>query len=117
MCRPPQGLPHVLVSPRSLSEEGIPFPPTSILLLLACIFLSKFLAASALWAAAWRGQKLVTRPASELDCGHDPSYQLQTLTGEYEGHSGGWRWTRQGWRGGAQRRHVSTRSVAERRDT
>ncbi|XP_059255073.1 triggering receptor expressed on myeloid cells 2 isoform X1 [Mustela nigripes] len=65
---------------RSLSEEEIPFPPTSILLLLACIFLSKFLAASALWAVAWRGQKLATRPASELDRGHDPSYQLQTLT-------------------------------------
>uniref|UniRef100_A0A452U7D4 Triggering receptor expressed on myeloid cells 2 n=1 Tax=Ursus maritimus TaxID=29073 RepID=A0A452U7D4_URSMA len=65
---------------RSLSEEEIPFPPTSILLLLACIFLSKFLAASALWAVAWHGQKLGTPPASELDCGHDPGYQLQTLT-------------------------------------
>ncbi|XP_035942802.1 triggering receptor expressed on myeloid cells 2 isoform X2 [Halichoerus grypus] len=65
---------------RSLSKEDMPFPPTSILLLLACIFLSKFLAASALWAMAWRGQKLGTPPASELDCGHDPGYQLQTLT-------------------------------------
>ncbi|XP_038538714.1 triggering receptor expressed on myeloid cells 2 isoform X1 [Canis aureus] len=65
---------------RSLSEEEIPFPPTSILFLLACIFLSKFLAASALWAAAWRGQKLGTPQASELDCSCDPGYQLQTLT-------------------------------------
>ncbi|CAK7310554.1 Triggering receptor expressed on myeloid cells 2 [Vulpes lagopus] len=37
---------------------------------------SKFLAASALWAAAWRGQKLGTPPASELDCSCDPGYQL-----------------------------------------
>ncbi|XP_054361819.1 triggering receptor expressed on myeloid cells 2 isoform X1 [Mirounga angustirostris] len=65
---------------RSLSKEDMPFPPTSILLLLACIFLSKFLAASALWAVAWRGQKLGTPSASEPDCGHDPGSQLQTLT-------------------------------------
>nr|6Z0G_A Chain A, Triggering receptor expressed on myeloid cells 2 [Homo sapiens]6Z0I_A Chain A, Triggering receptor expressed on myeloid cells 2 [Homo sapiens] len=44
-------------SGRSLLEGEIPFPPTSILLLLACIFLIKILAASALWAAAWHGQK------------------------------------------------------------
>lgn len=66
---------------RSLPEEEIPFPPTSILFLLACIFLSKLLAASALWAAAWHGQKWGTPPASEPDCGHDPGDQLQTLTG------------------------------------
>ncbi|XP_027953485.1 triggering receptor expressed on myeloid cells 2 isoform X1 [Eumetopias jubatus] len=65
---------------RSLSKEDMPFPPTSILLLLACIFLSKFLAAGALWAVAWRGQKLGTPLASEPHCGHDPGYQLQTLT-------------------------------------
>ncbi|XP_054361820.1 triggering receptor expressed on myeloid cells 2 isoform X2 [Mirounga angustirostris] len=41
---------------------------------------SKFLAASALWAVAWRGQKLGTPSASEPDCGHDPGSQLQTLT-------------------------------------
>ncbi|XP_073761049.1 trem-like transcript 1 protein isoform X2 [Callorhinus ursinus] len=67
---------------RSLSKEDMPFPPTSILFLLACIFLSKFLAAGALWAVAWRGQKLGTPLASEPHCGHDPGYQLQTLTGQ-----------------------------------
>uniref|UniRef100_A0A8I3X321 Triggering receptor expressed on myeloid cells 2 n=1 Tax=Callithrix jacchus TaxID=9483 RepID=A0A8I3X321_CALJA len=66
---------------RSLLEEEIPLPPTSILLLLACIFLIKILAASALWVAAWHGQKLRTHPLSELDCGHDPGHQLQTLPG------------------------------------
>ncbi|XP_024413705.2 triggering receptor expressed on myeloid cells 2 isoform X2 [Desmodus rotundus] len=66
---------------RSLSEEEMPFPPTSSLFLLACIFLIKLLAASALWAAAWHGQKRGTSPARGPDCGHDPGYQLQTLTG------------------------------------
>ncbi|XP_019518931.1 PREDICTED: triggering receptor expressed on myeloid cells 2 isoform X1 [Hipposideros armiger] len=66
---------------RSLSEEEIPFPPTSILFLLACIFLSKLLAASALWTVAWHGQKQRTSLASGPDCGHVPGYQLQTLTG------------------------------------
>ncbi|XP_006190698.1 triggering receptor expressed on myeloid cells 2 isoform X1 [Camelus ferus] len=67
---------------RSLSDEESPFPPTSILFLLACIFLSKLLAASALWAAAWHGQKRRRWPqTSGLDCGHDSGYQLQTLTG------------------------------------
>lgn len=84
---------------RSLSEEESPFPPTSILFLLACIFLSKLLAASALWAAAWHGQKQRPPQASGPDCGHNPGYQLQTLTGELGEHSGG-----RGWRGGAERR-------------
>lgn len=66
---------------RSLPEEEIPFPPTYTLFLLACIFLSKLLAASALWAAAWHGQKRRTPPASGAECGHDPGHQLQTLTG------------------------------------
>uniref|UniRef100_A0A8I5NMU0 Triggering receptor expressed on myeloid cells 2 n=1 Tax=Papio anubis TaxID=9555 RepID=A0A8I5NMU0_PAPAN len=66
---------------RSLLEGEIPFPPTSVLLLLACIFLIKILAASALWAAAWHGQKPGTHPPSEPDCGHDPGHQLQTLPG------------------------------------
>uniref|UniRef100_A0A9L0KCX7 Triggering receptor expressed on myeloid cells 2 n=1 Tax=Equus asinus TaxID=9793 RepID=A0A9L0KCX7_EQUAS len=57
---------------RSLVEEEIPSLPTSILLLLACIFLSKLLAASAIWAVAWHGQKQETPPASEPDRGHDP---------------------------------------------
>ncbi|XP_014388454.1 PREDICTED: triggering receptor expressed on myeloid cells 2 [Myotis brandtii] len=61
---------------RSLPEE-ISFPPTSILFLLACIFLGKLLAASALWAAAWRGQTRGTPPASGPDC--DPGDQLQTV--------------------------------------
>nr|XP_015092943.1 triggering receptor expressed on myeloid cells 2 isoform X2 [Vicugna pacos] len=66
----------------SLSDEESPFPPTSILFLLACIFLSKLLAASALWAAAWHGQKRRRwLQTSGLDCGHDSGYQLQTLTG------------------------------------
>ena len=86
----PHGLPHALfVSPRSLSEEESPFPPTSILFLLACIFLSKLLAASALWAAACHGRKQRPPQASGSDCGHNPGYQLQTLTGELGEHSGG----------------------------
>lgn len=81
---PPQVLLHaLLISPRSLSEEEVPFPHTSILFLLACIFLIKLLAASALWAAAWHGQKEGTSPARAPDCGHDPGHQLQTLTGEF----------------------------------
>ncbi|XP_058411451.1 triggering receptor expressed on myeloid cells 2 [Diceros bicornis minor] len=67
---------------RSLAEDEIPFLPTSILLLLVCIFLSKLLAASALWAVAWHGQKQGTPPASGPDRGHNPGYQLQILTGE-----------------------------------
>ncbi|KAK2501439.1 hypothetical protein MC885_008565 [Smutsia gigantea] len=102
---------------RSLSEEESPFPPTSILLLLACIFLSKLLVASALWAAAWRGQPLKTPPRIGLDCGHDPGYQLQTLTGELAEHSGGWEWTGQGQQGEAERGHVRTWSVAGQRET
>ncbi|XP_042794634.1 triggering receptor expressed on myeloid cells 2 isoform X1 [Panthera leo] len=66
---------------RGLSEEDIPFPPTPILFLLACMFLGKLLAASALWAVAWHGQKLGTPQAGGLDCSRDPGYQLQTLTG------------------------------------
>ena len=84
----------------------MPFPPTSSLFLLACIFLIKLLAASALWAAAWHGQKRGTSPARGPDCGHDPGYQLQTLTGEL-GESTVWlgvdgaeraRWGREGQR-------------------
>ena len=86
----PHGLPHALfVSPRSLSEEESPFPPTSILFLLACIFLSKLLAATALWAAAWHGQKQRPPQTSGPDCGHNPGHQLQTVTGELGEHSGG----------------------------
>ncbi|KAM7135070.1 triggering receptor expressed on myeloid cells 2 [Molossus nigricans] len=66
---------------RSLLEEEMHFPPTSVLFLLACVFLSKLLAASALWAVAWHGQKLGPPPASGPDCSHDPGHQLQTLTG------------------------------------
>ncbi|XP_003789222.1 triggering receptor expressed on myeloid cells 2 [Otolemur garnettii] len=66
---------------RSILEGETLFPPTSILLLLACIFLIKFLVAITLWAAAWYGRRLETRPAIELDCGHDPGHQLQMLTG------------------------------------
>ncbi|XP_037009621.2 triggering receptor expressed on myeloid cells 2 [Artibeus jamaicensis] len=66
---------------RNLSEEELPFPPTSILFLLACIFLIKLLAASALWVTAWHGCKRGTSPARGPDCGHDSGYQLQTLTG------------------------------------
>ncbi|XP_008060312.1 triggering receptor expressed on myeloid cells 2 [Carlito syrichta] len=66
---------------RRLPEGETPFPPTSILLLLACIILVKLLAASALWAAAWHGKKLGTRQPSELDSGSDPGHQLQTLAG------------------------------------
>nr|XP_045013322.1 triggering receptor expressed on myeloid cells 2 isoform X2 [Jaculus jaculus] len=60
-------------------SRGTPFPPTSVLLLLACMFLGKLLAASVLWAAAWRGQKLETPRTPGLDCRHDPGLQLQTL--------------------------------------
>ncbi|XP_004846664.1 triggering receptor expressed on myeloid cells 2 isoform X2 [Heterocephalus glaber] len=64
----------------SLPGEN-PFQPTTILLLLACVFLSKLLVAGVLWAVAWRRQKLGALPARELDGGHDPGHQLQTLTG------------------------------------
>ncbi|XP_023589866.1 triggering receptor expressed on myeloid cells 2 [Trichechus manatus latirostris] len=66
---------------RSLSEEDTPFSHTSILLLLACIFLSKLLVASVLGVAAWRGWKLRTPPASELNHDRHPGHQLQTVTG------------------------------------
>uniref|UniRef100_A0A4X1SLH6 Triggering receptor expressed on myeloid cells 2 n=1 Tax=Sus scrofa TaxID=9823 RepID=A0A4X1SLH6_PIG len=95
---------------RNLSEESL-FPPTSTLFLLACVFLSKLLVASALWAAAWHGHKQRTSPAGGLDCGRDPgdqdqtltdelgesSDQDQTLTGEFGEHGGGG-----GQRGGAR---------------
>ncbi|XP_039710230.1 triggering receptor expressed on myeloid cells 2 isoform X2 [Pteropus medius] len=42
---------------------------------------SKLLAASALWAVAWHGQKQETTRARQEDCDYDPGYQLQTLTG------------------------------------
>ncbi|XP_077017869.1 triggering receptor expressed on myeloid cells 2 isoform X2 [Tamandua tetradactyla] len=71
---------------RSISEEEIPFSPTSIFFLLACIFLSKLLAASVLWAMTWHGQKLEAPLARGLDCGCDPGHQLQTLTGLRETH-------------------------------
>ncbi|XP_066109030.1 triggering receptor expressed on myeloid cells 2 [Saccopteryx bilineata] len=67
---------------RNPSEEDTPFPPVSILFLLACVFLSKLLAAGVLWAAAWQRQKWETSPASGSDGGQDPDCQLQTLTGE-----------------------------------
>uniref|UniRef100_A0A8C3VYB9 Triggering receptor expressed on myeloid cells 2 n=1 Tax=Catagonus wagneri TaxID=51154 RepID=A0A8C3VYB9_9CETA len=63
---------------RNLSEETV-FPPTSILFLLACVFLSKLLVASALWAAAWHGHKRRTSPATGLDCGRDRGNQDETL--------------------------------------
>nr|KAF6463436.1 triggering receptor expressed on myeloid cells 2 [Molossus molossus] len=49
--------------------------------LYQCQSLGKLLAASALWAVAWHGQKLGPPPASVPDCSHDPGHQLQTLTG------------------------------------
>ncbi|XP_051008987.1 triggering receptor expressed on myeloid cells 2 [Acomys russatus] len=65
---------------RSQSRE-ITFPPTSILLLLACVLFSKLLIASILWAVARGRQKQGTGVASRLDCGHDAGHQLQILTG------------------------------------
>nr|XP_003473706.2 triggering receptor expressed on myeloid cells 2 isoform X1 [Cavia porcellus] len=58
-----------------------PFLPTPILLLLACIFLSKLLIAGGLWCVTRRGWKLGTPLARELDGGHNPGHKLQTLTG------------------------------------
>ncbi|XP_005389736.1 PREDICTED: triggering receptor expressed on myeloid cells 2 [Chinchilla lanigera] len=57
-----------------------PFRPTPTLL-LAFVFLGKLLATGVLWGVAWRGWKLGTPAAGELDGGHDPGHQLQTLTG------------------------------------
>ncbi|EHB10818.1 Triggering receptor expressed on myeloid cells 2 [Heterocephalus glaber] len=91
----------------SLPGEN-PFQPTTILLLLACVFLSKLLVAGVLWAVAWRRQKLGALPARELDGGHDPGHQLQTLTGapgEWAGAG-----ALEGWTG------LSARSVAGPRD-
>ncbi|XP_059138064.1 triggering receptor expressed on myeloid cells 2 [Peromyscus eremicus] len=65
---------------RSQSQETS-FPPTSILLLLACVLFSKLLTASILWAVARGKQKLGSPVASGLDCGHDAGHQLQILTG------------------------------------
>ncbi|KAM4835361.1 triggering receptor expressed on myeloid cells 2 [Thomomys bottae] len=65
----------------SRSQQGeSSFLPTSIL--LACILFCKLLAASALFAMAWRGQKLQRPPAIGLNSGPEPGHQLQTLTGE-----------------------------------
>ncbi|XP_052048472.1 triggering receptor expressed on myeloid cells 2 [Apodemus sylvaticus] len=57
------------------------FPPTSVLLLLACVLLSKLLTASVLWAVARSKQKLGTPVVSRLDCSQDAGHQLQILTG------------------------------------
>ncbi|XP_006860649.1 PREDICTED: triggering receptor expressed on myeloid cells 2 [Chrysochloris asiatica] len=64
---------------RSPSEEAFS-SYTPVFLLLACIFLSKFLVASILWVAAWRGKKMKTPPASEFSYDYEPEHQLQTLT-------------------------------------
>ncbi|XP_058519385.1 triggering receptor expressed on myeloid cells 2 isoform X1 [Ochotona princeps] len=64
----------------SPSEGETSFPSTAMLLLLACTFLSKLLAASALWAVAWRGQNMGTAPASGPDGGYHSGHLLQTLT-------------------------------------
>ncbi|EDM18927.1 triggering receptor expressed on myeloid cells 2 (predicted), isoform CRA_c [Rattus norvegicus] len=65
----------------SRSQSGKTFsPPTSILLLLACVLLSKLLTASILWAVARGRQKLETPVASGLDCSQDAGHQLQILT-------------------------------------
>lgn len=65
---------------RSQSGKTL-FPPTSILLLLACVLLSKLLTASILWAVARGRQKLETPVVSGLDCTQDAGHQLQILTG------------------------------------
>ncbi|XP_031203431.1 triggering receptor expressed on myeloid cells 2 [Mastomys coucha] len=66
----------------SRSQSGeTSFPPTSILLLLACVLLSKLLAAIILWAVARGRQKLGTPVVRELDCSQDAGHQLQILTG------------------------------------
>lgn len=65
----------------SRSQSGKTFfPPTSILLLLACVLLSKLLTASILWAVARGRQKLETPVVSGLDCSQDAEHQLQILT-------------------------------------
>lgn len=68
------------ISRNHLDEEFL-FSPTSILLLVACIFLSKFLVASALWTASWHRQKLGAPPTGRRSTDPDPGYQLHTLTG------------------------------------
>ncbi|XP_040585410.1 triggering receptor expressed on myeloid cells 2 isoform X2 [Mesocricetus auratus] len=57
------------------------FPPTSILILLACVLFSKLLTAGVLWAVARGRQKLGSPVAGGLDCGHNAEHQLQVLTG------------------------------------
>ncbi|GAB1301164.1 Triggering receptor expressed on myeloid cells 2 [Apodemus speciosus] len=65
----------------SRSQSGeTSFPPTSVLLLLACVLLSKLLTASILWAVARSRQKLGTPVVSGLDGSQDAGYQLQILT-------------------------------------
>ncbi|XP_055993334.1 triggering receptor expressed on myeloid cells 2 [Sorex fumeus] len=63
---------------RNLSE--ITFPHSSVLLILACIFLSKLLIAGALWAAARSVQRSKTSTIGNLDSGHVLGLQLQALT-------------------------------------
>ncbi|OBS65656.1 hypothetical protein A6R68_05817, partial [Neotoma lepida] len=64
----------------SSQSEETSFPPTSILLLLACVLFSKLLIASILWAVARGKQKLGSPVVSGLDCSHDAGHQLQILT-------------------------------------
>ncbi|XP_049620716.1 triggering receptor expressed on myeloid cells 2 [Suncus etruscus] len=64
---------------RSLSEV-VSSQPSAMLLLLACIFLSKFLISGALWAAVWCVQRPKTATFDSPDSGHDPEFQLQALT-------------------------------------
>ncbi|XP_034377531.2 triggering receptor expressed on myeloid cells 2 isoform X2 [Arvicanthis niloticus] len=66
----------------SRSQSGeTSFPPTSVLLLLACVLLSKLLTASILWAVARAKQKQGMPVVSGPDCGQDAGHQLQILTG------------------------------------
>uniref|UniRef100_A0A8C9P1Q0 Triggering receptor expressed on myeloid cells 2 n=1 Tax=Spermophilus dauricus TaxID=99837 RepID=A0A8C9P1Q0_SPEDA len=70
-------------------SEETPFPPTSVLLLLAFIFLSKLLTAGALWVAAWRCQKLRSFPASGQGCGYGPASCLSPNRGDGWGGAAG----------------------------
>ncbi|XP_016046629.1 triggering receptor expressed on myeloid cells 2 isoform X2 [Erinaceus europaeus] len=67
---------------RNHSDEEFVFPPTSILLLLVCIFLGKLLVAGALWAASWHRKKFEAPLVSRSSGSPDSDYQLHTLTGQ-----------------------------------
>lgn len=104
----------LLILSRSLSEI-VSSQPSAMLLLLACIFLSKFLISGALWAAVWCVQRPKTATFESPDSGDDPEFQLQALTGKLQQLVGGC--PKLEWWGGNTRGYLSIWTTAEQEDT